>query len=125
MRSARRDDLAAGRPAFGADVDDVVGDLDHVEVVFDDDDRIAAVDEFVQHVEQQADVLEMEPRRRFVEDVERPREVAAQRRREVDLDLIDERFGERQKNAYGRNRKRVFREQLGSEPYSRLVYKVR
>ena len=84
MRSARRDDLAAGRPAFGADVDDVVGDLDHVEVVFDDDDRIAAVDEFVEHVEQQADVLEMEPRRRFVEDVERTGEVAAQRGREVD-----------------------------------------
>ena len=55
MRSARRDDLAAGRPAFGADVDDVVGDLDHVEVVFDDDHRIAAVDEFVEHIEQQAE----------------------------------------------------------------------
>lgn len=76
VRSARRDDLAAGRPAFGADVDDVVGDLNHVEVVFDDDDRIAAVDEFVQHVEQQADVLEMEPRRRFVEDVERTPRIA-------------------------------------------------
>ena len=54
----------------------MVGDLDHVEVVFDDDHRIAAVDEFVEHIEQQADVLEMKPRRRFVEDVERTPRIA-------------------------------------------------
>ena len=67
----------ARRPApFGTDVDQVVGHLDDVEVVLDDNHRIAAVHELVQHVEQQADILEMESRRRFVEDIERTARIA-------------------------------------------------
>ena len=44
--------------------------------MFDDDDRIAAVDELVQHLQQQTDVLEMKPRRRLIQDVERAARVA-------------------------------------------------
>ena len=42
---AGRDDLAAGRAALGAEVDDPVGGLDDVEVVLDDEHGVAAVDE--------------------------------------------------------------------------------
>ena len=76
MRRARHEDPAAGRSPLGTDVDQVVGHLDDVEVVLDDDHRIAAIDEFVEHVEQQADILEVEARRRFVENIERAARIA-------------------------------------------------
>ena len=66
------DDLAAAFAALGAEVDDPVGRLDHVEVVLDHDDRVAQVDQPLQHVEQLAHVVEVQPRRRLVQDVERP-----------------------------------------------------
>ena len=71
LRRARRDDRPAARAALRAEVDDPVGGLDHVEVVLDHDHRVAAVDQPVQHLEQQAHVLEVQAGRRLVEDVER------------------------------------------------------
>ena len=65
------DDLAAAVAAFGAEVDDPVGGLDDVEIVLDDDDRVALVDQLVQHLEQLGDVVEVEAGGRLVEDVER------------------------------------------------------
>ena len=44
FRRAGRDDAAAAIAAFGTEVDDPVGGLDHVEVVLDHDDRVAVVD---------------------------------------------------------------------------------
>ena len=67
---ALRDDQAAAGAALGAHVDDPVGRLDDVEVVLDDDDRVALVDEPLQHAEQLADVLEVQAGRRLVEDVD-------------------------------------------------------
>jgi hypothetical protein len=55
---------------FGAEVDDVVDRLDHVEVVFDHHHRVAGVDQTLQHLQQLADVLEVEPGGGLVEDVE-------------------------------------------------------
>ena len=53
--------------------------------MFDDDDRIAAVDEHLQDVHQFMDVGRMEARRRFVEDVQRPAGAAlGQFRRQFD-----------------------------------------
>src|SRR5690242_6252261 len=42
---ACRDDLAAGVAALGAEVDDPVGGLDHLEIVLDDDHGVALVDQ--------------------------------------------------------------------------------
>ena len=70
LRRAFGDDAAAAVAAFGAEVDDPVGGFDHVEVVLDDDDRVAAVGEALEHAEQLLDVGEVEPGGRFVEDVE-------------------------------------------------------
>jgi hypothetical protein len=64
-------DLAAAVAAFGAEVDDPVGGLDDVEIVLDHHDRVALVDQLVQHFQQLGDIVEMQARRRFVEDVER------------------------------------------------------
>ena len=64
------EDGAATLTAFGAHVDDMVGLADDVEVMFDDDDGIATVYERVEHLHQDADVLEVEARGRLVEDVD-------------------------------------------------------
>ena len=65
------DDLPAARAPLGAEVDDPVGPLHDVEVVLDDEDGIAGVDEPLENDEELADVGHVEPRRRLVEDVER------------------------------------------------------
>src|SRR5258708_18598191 len=65
------DDRASASPALGAEVDDPVSGLDDVEVVLDDEYRVAAPDQAMEDVEQQANVLEMQPGGRFVENVER------------------------------------------------------
>lgn len=53
--------------------------------MFDDDDRIAAVDEHLQDVHQLMDVGRMEARRRFVEDVQGPAGAALRQfRRQLD-----------------------------------------
>ena len=64
------DDPAAAGAAFGPEVDDPVGRLDHVEVVLDHDHRVALRGEAVEHLEQLADVVEVQPGRRLVEDVQ-------------------------------------------------------
>ena len=58
------DDLAAAVAAFGAKIEDPVGGLDDFEIVLDDHDRIAGLHQFVQHVEQLRDIVEMQARGR-------------------------------------------------------------
>ena len=55
----------------GAEVDDPVGAPDQIEIVLDDEDRVSLVDELLQNGDEPRDVVEVEPRRRFVEDVDR------------------------------------------------------
>ena len=72
FRRAGGDDPAARLAAFRPQVDDPVGRLDHVEIVLDDQHRVAGVDEVVQHLQQQLDVGEVQAGGRLVEQVERP-----------------------------------------------------
>ena len=67
---ARRHHLTAAGAAFGTEVDDPVGRLDDIEVVLDDDHRVALLDEFAEHLEQLAHVFEVQPRGRLVEHVD-------------------------------------------------------
>ena len=53
-----------------AKVDDIIGRLDHVEVVLDDHDRMAVVDQSVQAIKQPIDVGEVQTGRRLVENVQ-------------------------------------------------------
>jgi hypothetical protein len=77
FRRAGGHDLAPAIAAFGADVDDPVGGFDHIQVVFDHDHGIALFHEFVQHVQQLAHIFEMQPRGRFIQDIQRAARGAA------------------------------------------------
>ncbi len=69
--ACRGDDVAAVVAGFGPDVDDPIGGLDDVEIVLDDDDRVAQIDQAIEHVEQLGDIVEVQAGRRFVEQIER------------------------------------------------------
>ena len=64
---ALRDDGAALVAAFRTKVDDVVGDFDDVEIVFDDENRVALVAERLEDFQQLLDVGDMEAGGRFVQ----------------------------------------------------------
>ena len=68
---AHCDDFSAVFTALGSQVDDPVGGFDDINVVFDSDDCVASIDEFIQYFEEFLDVVKMEACRRFVHDVER------------------------------------------------------
>ena len=53
-----------------ADVDDPVGVRHHRQVVLDDDDRLAGVDQAVEQAQQVRDVGQVQPGRRLVEHVD-------------------------------------------------------
>ena len=76
---ALRDDAAAAFAAFGAEVDDPVGLLDHVEVVLDDQDGVAEVGEAIQDVEQFFYVVEVQAGGGLVQNVERAAGLAARK----------------------------------------------
>ena len=69
--------LPPGVPRLGAEVDQPVGGLDHIEIVLDDDHRVLLRHQAVQHLQQLADVVEVQAGRRFVQDVERAASLGA------------------------------------------------
>src|SRR5271163_5328042 len=68
---ALRHDIAATVATLRSEVDDVVGGLNHFEVVLDDDNRIASVGQATEHREQLLYVVEVQPGGRLIEDVKR------------------------------------------------------
>jgi hypothetical protein len=64
--------VAAGVAAFRSEIDQVVSGFDHIEVVFDDNQRVTCLDEFLERGEQLRDVVEVKAGCRFVENVEQP-----------------------------------------------------
>ena len=82
---ALRDDLSAARAALGSEIDDPVRRLDHVEIVLDDEYGVPLLHETVEHLEEQPHVLEVEARRRLIENVEgAPRVALRELGRELD-----------------------------------------
>jgi len=81
---AGEDDAAAAGARPGAEVDDVIGRLDDLRVVFDDRQGVALGDETPQDAEQAVCVAGVEADRRLVEDVEGVGEARAEGRRQVD-----------------------------------------
>ena len=67
---AGRDDAAAVFAAFRPEIDDPVGGLDHVEVVLDDEQAVARLEQLPERRQQLRDVVEVQAGRRLVEDVE-------------------------------------------------------
>src|SRR5690606_34405947 len=52
-------------------IENPIGGLDDLEIVLDHDDRIALIDEFVEHFEQLGDVVKVQAGRWLIQDVER------------------------------------------------------
>ena len=63
-------DFAALFAAFRSEVDDPVGVADYVEIVLDDDDRVAQVGEAVEDFKELADVVEVQASGGLVKEVE-------------------------------------------------------
>ena len=66
----RTNDRTAAVAALGSEVDDVVGCLDHVEIMLDDKHGIAVFAKAVQDRQQLCHVVGMKPRRRLVENID-------------------------------------------------------
>ena len=68
--STGRKHLSSSSSAFRPHVDDVVGQLDDVEVMLDDNNRIALIHQTIKHIHQNTDIFEMKAGGWFVEDVD-------------------------------------------------------
>ena len=64
------EDEPASAPTFRSQIYDVVGRLDDIEVVLDDQHGVALVYQPLEHAQQHADVLEVQARGGLIEDVE-------------------------------------------------------
>src|SRR6185369_728576 len=82
--ATRVDHTAARHPRARAEVDDVVGGLDRLAVVLDDDHRVAEVAQPPERVEEARVVPLMETDRGFVEDIEDAGQLAPDLAREAD-----------------------------------------
>ena len=63
-------------PPSGPEIDHPVGGLDDIQVVFDDDHRVAVIAQAMQYVQQLLDVVKVQPCRRFIENVQRVARIA-------------------------------------------------
>ena len=76
--------MTALDPRTRADVDDPVGRLDRLFVVFDDDEGVAKVAEGLERLDETSVVALVQADARFVEHVEHTREARTDLRREPD-----------------------------------------
>ena len=67
-RSARHDTAPPGVSAARTHVDDIVGVSDDIQIMFDDDDRRAIVQQRLKDAEQHPHIQRVQPDGRFVED---------------------------------------------------------
>jgi len=70
LGGAGGDQATAAGAAFGSQIDHPIGGLDDLQVVLDDDHGVAQLHQSVQEAQQFADVIEMETRRRLVQQIE-------------------------------------------------------
>ena len=70
LRRAMPDHAATELAAFGAHIDQVVGIADNVQIVFDDDDRIAEIGKPMKHVKQAAHIVKVKPGGGLVKQVQ-------------------------------------------------------
>ncbi len=70
FRSSFGDNLASGLAAFRTEIDNPVGRFDDIEIVLNDDERIAGIHKFVEDRQQLLDVVEVQACRRFIQNIE-------------------------------------------------------
>ena len=76
-RRARGNDASAGFAALRSHLDQPVGASDHIQVVLDDQQRVAAVQQLVEGAHQLRDVLEVQAGGGLIED-QQPRSAGAE-----------------------------------------------
>lgn len=85
VRRTRYQNLTTFFSALRTNINQIIRHLDDIEVMFDDQDRISSLNQFIQHVKKQTDILEMQSRSRLIQDVERMSRVSFGKfRREFD-----------------------------------------
>ena len=72
LRCSLSNDLATVDATVGSQIDDPIGDLDDIHVVFDDQDGIAVVNQSLQDLDQFMDVSRVQTNRRLIQDIKRP-----------------------------------------------------
>ncbi|HJQ20123.1 MAG TPA: hypothetical protein VJ867_07230 [Gemmatimonadaceae bacterium] len=70
FRSAFRDDSSATVARFRPEIDDPVGQFDHVEIVLDEHERVTGVHQSIEDLRQLENVLEMQAGRRLVHEIQ-------------------------------------------------------
>lgn len=65
------DDGSTAIAAFRTEIDDMIGALDDIQVMLDDDDRVASFDQFIQYAQEFFYIVEVQTGRRFVKDIKR------------------------------------------------------
>ena len=66
IRSADCYNRAAVTAAAWPHIDNIIGQLDDIEVMFDNDDGVASVNKFLEYIHENPDILEMQTCRRLV-----------------------------------------------------------
>ena len=94
LRSPHRDHSSAAITAVGSHINDPVGQLDHIEIVLDDHQRVALLQEPLEHRRQPPNVLEMQSGGWFVEHVQLSR-ATLRRQRQFTRNLESLRFAAR------------------------------
>ena len=98
LRPTHGHDLSAAVASFGTEVDDPVGELDHVEVVLDQHEGVSLLQQPVEYFRQLPDVLEMKSGGRLVHHVHLlSRLLAGHRELACDLDALRFSTGERRR----------------------------
>ena len=71
LGSSLSHNASSSAPALRPEVEDVVGAFQHIQIMFNDNDSVPAVNEFPEHFEQDFDILKMQARGRLVQNIKR------------------------------------------------------
>ena len=70
FRRSSYKDPASSSTTFGSQVDDPVCSFHDVHIVLDDDDGVTKINQAMEYIEQNPDILKMQSRGWFIEDIE-------------------------------------------------------
>ena len=71
FRSTLRHDGTTTHTAFGPEIDNPIGRLDDIEIVLDHEHGIATINQFVQHIQEDAHILEVQSGCWLIQNVQR------------------------------------------------------
>jgi len=70
FRLALNHDFASLLSSLQAQINDIIGAFDHIQVVLDDDNRVALIDQFLKATEEYGDIIGMKTYGGFVIEIE-------------------------------------------------------